>query len=72
MKKQVIIILLIGAFCSHVQAQDREVARNTDLWFLQLSKFYFENGFGLENELHLRLADWGGEKQQILIRPSVF
>jgi hypothetical protein len=72
MKKQVIIILLIGAFCSHVQAQDREVARNNDLWFLQLSKFYFENGFGLENELHLRLADWGGEKQQILIRPSVF
>ena len=28
--------------------------------------------FGLDSELHLRLADFGGQKQQILIRPSIY
>ncbi|GAB4250830.1 MAG: hypothetical protein Tsb0034_29930 [Ekhidna sp.] len=71
MKRTILlIVLMIGT--ARAWAQEQETAHNQDLWFLQLSKLYLKNGWGLENELHLRLADYGSEKQQVLIRPSVF
>jgi len=70
--RRTIFFLIALIISSVVAAQSREVAHNNDLWFLQLSKFELNDKWGLENELHLRLANWGETKQQILLRPSIW
>lgn len=72
MKKITFLLLFTSILCFKGYAQAPSIARNNNIWLLQISKYYLKNGFGLENELHLRLANWGVGKQQVLVRPSVF
>lgn len=52
-------------------AQNKEIARNNNIWLFNLTKLPLTDKWGFENELHYRLAAWGSTKQQFLIRPSV-
>lgn len=66
----VVLILTTNGFI--VQAQEKLTTHNNDLWFLLHGNYTLSDKFGLDSEIHLRLGDMGGQKQQILLRPSIF
>ncbi|MFT7029146.1 MAG: hypothetical protein ACJA2C_000526 [Marinoscillum sp.] len=52
-------------------AQTRETSRNSDMWFLNDTKYNMGEHWRFENEVHLRRTSWLADDKQILIRPSV-
>ncbi|MFT7033704.1 MAG: hypothetical protein ACJA2S_002212 [Cyclobacteriaceae bacterium] len=71
MKHIVMMGILISGFYSS-KSQERITSHNNDLWFLLHGNYYFSEKFGFDSEAHLRLSDLGYQKQQILLRPSVY
>jgi len=72
MKRIAFISILMVFSCRCAFSQGRVINHNNDLWYLLHGDYSLSSKWGIDSELHLRLADWGHEKQQILIRPSVY
>ncbi len=66
------IIVFITCTAQYAFSQERITDHNNDLWFLLHGDYDLGEKWGLDTELHLRLSDWGHQKQQTLIRPSVY
>jgi len=56
----------------NVFAQERIIGNNNDIWFLSHGDYTISNKWGIDSEIHFRTSDWGHDKQQILLRPSVY
>lgn len=68
--KKAIFFIVIWLFIQN-NGQSQNIAKNNNFWLMEITKIQLSSRWGLENELHLRIANWE-TKQQILIRPSVF
>ncbi|MDH5475253.1 MAG: DUF2490 domain-containing protein, partial [Cyclobacteriaceae bacterium] len=68
---QIVIISLL--FVSNlVAAQTKHIAHNNDLWSTIYGNLKINEKWGTDLELHFRTANMGSDKQQILVRPSIY
>lgn len=72
MRKFTILAVFIVLGFADVKSQDKITDHNNNIWFLVHGNYYLSEKFGLDSEAHLRLADMGGQKQQMLLRPSIY
>lgn len=66
------MILLLSSWLQPVLAQDNIIDQTNSLWYFLGGNHEITEKFGINTELHMRLAEWGTQKQQLLIRPSVY
>lgn len=66
-----LIVLFFGFSFGQVNAQEIEVFGKTNVWFLLLNHYKFNDNWSVGNELHMRFDDGFKDKQQLLIRPFI-
>lgn len=70
---KLILTILIGVSCAFGSlAQEKTTTNNNDIWFLIHGNYEVSDKMGFDSEAHFRLADYGNQKQQILLRPSIY
>lgn len=72
--KRLVFLLIVICFTSlhrYVKAQDVETYGKTDVWFLLLNHYKFNENWSVGNEVHMRFDDGFKDKQQLLLRPFI-
>jgi hypothetical protein len=69
------LILLLFIFSNYsnqsAKAQNIETYGKTNVWFLLLTHYKFNDNWSVGNEVHMRFDDGLRDKQQLLIRPFI-
>ena len=72
MKRLIFIAAILLLFSmNHVFAQDKEINRSNNTWFMLMNEVHIGERFFISNEVHIRRADGISNWQQFLLRPAV-